>query len=94
MNDHAIAQTETEREAFNMGITPEPWTADALCAQTDPEAFFPENGGSVRDAKRTCAACPVIEECLEYALRTRQQFGVWGNTSERDRRKILKERAS
>ena len=68
------------------------WQTDALCAQTDPEAFFPEKGGSTREAKRVCATCEVREECLEYALANDERFGIWGGMSERERRK-LKRRA-
>jgi WhiB family redox-sensing transcriptional regulator len=41
------------------------WQERALCAQTDPEAFFPEKGGSTRDAKKVCVGCVVRSECLE-----------------------------
>lgn len=68
------------------------WQADALCAQTDPEAFFPEKGGSTRDAKRICTTCDVRDQCLEYALQNDERFGIWGGLSERERRK-LKRRA-
>lgn len=69
------------------------WQTDALCAQTDPEAFFPEKGGSTRDAKRICTSCDVRAQCLEYALQNDERFGIWGGLSERERRK-LKRRAS
>ena len=69
------------------------WQSDALCAQTDPEAFFPEKGGSTRDAKRICTSCEVRAECLEYALQNDERFGIWGGLSERERRR-LKRRAS
>jgi WhiB family redox-sensing transcriptional regulator len=68
------------------------WQSDALCAQTDPEAFFPEKGGSTRDAKRICTTCDVRSQCLEYALQNDERFGIWGGLSERERRK-LKRRA-
>lgn len=68
------------------------WQSEALCAQTDPEAFFPEKGGSTRDAKRICTSCDVRGECLEYALNNDERFGIWGGLSERERRK-LKRRA-
>lgn len=68
------------------------WQVDALCSQTDPEAFFPEKGGSTRDAKRICASCEVSGDCLEYALQNDERFGIWGGLSERERRK-LKRRA-
>ena len=72
----------------------EPWMDDGLCAQTFPEAFFPEQGSSARDAKRICAACPVKAQCLEYALRNGERFGVWGGLSERERRALVKARAA
>ena len=66
------------------------WQADALCAQTDPEAFFPEKGGSTREAKRICEGCEVRSECLDYALANDERFGIWGGLSERERRKLKK----
>ena len=67
------------------------WQADALCAQTDPEAFFPEKGGSTREAKRICEGCEVRSECLDYALANDERFGIWGGLSERERRKLRRE---
>ena len=64
------------------------WQERALCAQTDPEAFFPEKGGSTREAKRICAGCEVRAECLEYALAHDERFGIWGGLSERERRRL------
>jgi len=64
------------------------WQERALCAQTDPEAFFPEKGGSTREAKRVCTGCEVRTECLEYALENDERFGIWGGLSERERRKL------
>jgi len=75
-----------------LGNAPE-WQERALCAQTDPEAFFPEKGGSTREAKRICTRCDVRAECLEYALGHDERFGIWGGLSERERRK-LKRRAA
>jgi WhiB family transcriptional regulator, redox-sensing transcriptional regulator len=66
------------------------WQTDALCAQTDPEAFFPEKGGSTRDAKKVCGACNVRSQCLEYALANDERFGIWGGLSERERRRLRK----
>ena len=69
--------------------TEEPdWQERALCAQTDPEAFFPEKGGSTREAKRICSGCEVRAECLEYALTNDERFGIWGGLSERERRRL------
>ncbi len=66
----------------------EGWRLDALCAETDPEAFFPEKGGSTREAKRVCMGCAVRAECLEYALAADERFGIWGGLSERERRRV------
>ena len=74
----------------NSETDPLSWQADALCAQTDPEAFFPEKGGSTRDAKRICSGCEVKAQCLEYALANDERFGIWGGLSERERRKLKK----
>ena len=66
------------------------WQDKALCAQVDPEIFFPEKGGSVRDPKRICGMCDVRAECLDYALTHEDagRFGIWGGTSERERRTL------
>jgi WhiB family transcriptional regulator, redox-sensing transcriptional regulator len=66
------------------------WQDQALCAQTDPEAFFPEKGGSTREAKKVCASCDVRAQCLEYALENDERFGIWGGLSERERRRLKK----
>jgi WhiB family redox-sensing transcriptional regulator len=67
------------------------WQDRALCAQTDPEAFFPEKGGSTREAKRVCRSCEVRSECLEYALGHDERFGIWGGLSERERRRLKRQ---
>lgn len=66
------------------------WQEHSLCAETDPEAFFPEKGGSTREAKRVCLSCEVRVECLDYALANDERFGIWGGLSERERRRIKK----
>ncbi len=73
-----------------LALTPEDelWQEKALCAQTDPEAFFPEKGGSTREAKRICQGCEVRDACLEYALANDERFGIWGGLSERERRRL------
>jgi WhiB family redox-sensing transcriptional regulator len=68
--------------------TDDQWQDRALCAQTDPEAFFPEKGGSTREAKRICMGCEVRDACLEYALAHDERFGIWGGLSERERRRL------
>lgn len=66
------------------------WVSGALCPQTDPESFYPEKGGSTREAKRVCRSCPVREPCLQFALDHDERFGIWGGVSERDRRRLAK----
>src|SRR3954447_15134955 len=66
------------------------WQDQALCAETDPEAFFPEKGGSTREAKKVCLSCSVRDDCLEYALGHDERFGIWGGLSERERRRLKK----
>lgn len=70
------------------------WQDSALCAQTDPEVFFPALGSPGRDAKRVCRLCPVRAECLEYAIETRQAHGIWGGTSEKQREAVWTGRKS
>ena len=70
----------------------ERWRLDALCAETDPEAFFPEQRGSTREAKRVCSGCAVRTECLEAALVNDERFGIWGGLSERERRRLRLQR--
>jgi WhiB family redox-sensing transcriptional regulator len=64
------------------------WQELAACAKADPEEFFPDKGGSTREARRVCRSCPVAAECLEFALANNERFGVWGGLSERERRRI------
>lgn len=73
------------------GAVEQEWQEQALCAETDPEAFFPDKGGSTREAKRICQACGVRDECLEYALENDERFGIWGGLSERERRRLKKQ---
>lgn len=68
------------------------WMEVGLCKKYPPEMFFPSDSVGVDRAKRVCEPCPVINECLEFALENREDHGVWGGTSERERRRILKRR--
>jgi WhiB family redox-sensing transcriptional regulator len=68
------------------------WMLRALCRDAAPGAFFPSDGVGVERARHVCAGCPVQAECLEYALEFRIDHGVWGGCSERERRRILRQR--
>lgn len=73
---------------------PEPdWRDAAACSAVDPEIFFPEKGGSTANAKRVCFSCPVRAECLDDALARNEAWGIWGGTSERERRRLKHQRA-
>src|SRR5262245_45714039 len=74
---------------------PDPhWQEQALCTQTDPEAFFPEPGRLANAAKRICARCDVRGECLEYALANDERFGIWGGLTEHERRELRRDARS
>lgn len=64
----------------------------ALCQETDPEVFFPELGESGEPAKQVCRRCDLREECLGWALATRQKYGIWGGLSARERQRLLRRR--
>lgn len=68
------------------------WMASVKCRDVNPALFFPSDGSGVRAAQRICAVCPMKLPCLEYALDNRIDGGVWGGTSERERRRILHQR--
>lgn len=69
----------------------ESWRESALCAQTDPSIFFPENKGEhSREAKAICGACDVRESCLAYALR-RPEWGIWGGTTATERQTLRRQ---
>ncbi|WP_432144111.1 WhiB family transcriptional regulator [Streptomyces sp. bgisy084] len=66
----------------------EEWTERAMCAQTDPERFFPELGGTATAARKICARCEVRAECLSFALRNNEPYGVWGGSTREERRRM------
>ena len=69
------------------------WLAGAACLSADPDLFFPVSSagpsvGQTAQAKAICARCRVRPECLRFALATREAHGVWGGTSEEERRRL------
>lgn len=68
------------------------WKQRGRCAETDPESFFPDQGGTARPAKQVCQGCEVIAQCLQYALTHDEKYGVWGGMSERERNRLKKSR--
>jgi WhiB family redox-sensing transcriptional regulator len=91
-DSYAVASTGELTSWDAAPLSDETWRLDALCAETDPEAFFPEQGGSTREAKRVCGGCAVRTECLEAALANDERFGIWGGLSERERRRLRLQR--
>ena len=87
-----------ERRINTMGIIAKPdldtdWKDSSNCLGVDPDLFFPERGASTREAKEVGRGCIVREDCLEYALLNGEKFGIWGGMSERERRRIRRQRA-
>jgi WhiB family redox-sensing transcriptional regulator len=85
---------EVELSPAEIFDRPESWQERGRCTDLPSRKidalFFPERGGSTKAARALCSECCVKAECLEYALENREGFGIWGGTSERDRRKLRK----
>jgi WhiB family redox-sensing transcriptional regulator len=69
------------------------WRQDAACRTADTSVFFPDTEEEAATAKAICAACPVREACLTFALANRQEQGVWGGMTETERRRLRRRRA-
>ncbi len=69
------------------------WQESSNCLGVDPDLFFPERGASTKEAKEVCRGCVVRNDCLEFALANGEKFGIWGGMSERERRRIRRQRA-
>jgi WhiB family redox-sensing transcriptional regulator len=68
------------------------WRQHAACRGIDPNIFYPASDEEAEEAKSICASCPVRQACLEYALANRERDGVWGGATERERRRIVRQR--
>ncbi|MHB1503940.1 MAG: WhiB family transcriptional regulator [Acidimicrobiales bacterium] len=70
------------------------WRKHAACRGIDPLVFYPtsDDDADAEEAKAICAICPVRQACLEHALTSREREGVWGGTTERERRRIHRQR--
>lgn len=85
--DHELNLLGSVGHSFN-----EDWHDQANCLGVDPDLFFPERGASTREAKEVCRGCVVRLDCLEFALQNGEKFGIWGGLSERERRRIRRQR--
>ncbi len=70
------------------------WQEKAKCLGMDPEIFFPPTEEEAWRAKEVCRGCPVRRECLEFALKYGERYGVWGGFSEQERKALFRELAS
>ena len=68
------------------------WRQRAACRGVDPDVFYPASDEEAEEAKSICGVCPVREACLEYALANRERDGVWGGATERERRRMIRQR--
>ena len=71
----------------------ESWRVEAACRDLDVDLFFPTTEDEADEAKAVCASCPVRQACLDYAIQTRQDDGVWGGLTESERRRERRRRA-
>lgn len=85
-----------EKKVASMSQFPSPqiWRSKAACLGVDPELFYPDpdNEDAANPAKLICGACPVQESCLEFAFRSGEKEGIWGGCTERERRRIIRQR--
>ncbi len=70
----------------------EHWRQQAACSGVDTSIFFPASDADARPAKDVCATCPVRDQCLDWALATRQEDGVWGGLTDSERRRLRRRR--
>ena len=68
------------------------WRQQAACQGLDPEIFYPETDEEAGPAKAVCDQCAVRSTCLEHALGSRERDGVWGGATEKERRRIIRQR--
>jgi WhiB family redox-sensing transcriptional regulator len=83
--------------SFAISATPkEPapdWQDSANCLGADPALFYPERGASTREAREVCQACDVQPDCLEFSLQRSEKFGIWGGLSQREIRRVRRQRS-
>lgn len=85
-------ETHGSSPLIDVDVKPLEWRENARCRVVDPETFFPRQGQPATIAKMVCASCAVRDACLSYALEANEKFGVWGGTTEHERRQLRKER--
>lgn len=91
MSIEPISNRVEQQQGSDVPMNPT-WRQRAACRGIDPEVFYPSSDEEAEEAKGICAGCPVRQPCLEHALAHREKDGVWGGATERERRRILRQR--
>ena len=86
----------TQSRSLSLSIERDDWRDNSACRDTDPDLFFPVGTTGpaieqIENAKAVCRVCDVQKSCLEYALVTNQDSGIWGGTSEEERRALRRQ---
>ena len=84
--------TPTKLALLNLSGPQLVWKQGAACKGVDADIFYPASDEEADDAKIVCRSCEVREMCLEYALAYRERDGIWGGATERERRRIIRQR--
>ncbi len=87
-----VPTTGTNRNLGSDVLMSATWRKHAACRGIDPDVFYPVSDEEAGEAKAICDQCAVRESCLEHALANREREGVWGGTTERERRRIHRQR--
>jgi WhiB family redox-sensing transcriptional regulator len=90
---HHMSTTPRSTQILLQDIDERPWAAYAACRDADPDLFFPASDDDADDALRVCAGCAVRPDCLHWAMEMRISYGVWGGTTERDRKRLRRRTA-
>lgn len=90
----AISEHRARRSQTGNNVDEEGWRSQAACRGVATELFFPgpDQPRRAAEARAVCEGCPVAVQCLEFAVRTDQRWGIWGETSERERRRLRRTR--
>ena len=91
--DTSHMHMENEMTAFMNPDDDRPWAARSECRGEDPAIFFPGTDDDPSRGLAICARCPVRQECLDYAIEARERYGIWGGTTERQRRRMVRRSA-
>jgi WhiB family redox-sensing transcriptional regulator len=86
----------TQSRSLSLSIERDDWRENSACRDTDPDLFFPVGTTGpaieqIENAKAVCRVCDVQKSCLDYALTTNQDSGIWGGTSEEERRALRRQ---